>query len=714
VQVRSSSNSQAQASDTATALLLPAFSFGPATQPTFGNALPGKTAVFTHTLTNLGNGTDTFTVTVAPPAGWSADPIAPITLARGASQPIVVRVHVPAGQTAGSYTLDVTAGRASSPTPPPQTQTDTVGVVGAAVPELSPGQTRNALPPLPRTLTFTHTLTNTGTLTAGFELTATLESAAAGWSADVIPPACDLVPGATCAITVEVTIPAGATAGAQNITLTSSTAGPPAASDSVTDTVVVSAVPGLLFAPDYPNGSGDPGAVVTYTHTLTNTGNGTDSYTITLRADPGWTATVSPTLVANVSSGAARSVLVSVTVPNNIQAGSTGTVTATATSAHAPFPQDSVTDRTTANAIIGASLEPTEQSMTANSSSTLSDTVTFIHTLRNTGSISASYVLTKSASLSWASALTPTETGPLLPGQSAPVTLTVTVPAGTPSSSPPNILTIGVADTTNPGEQLAAAYDTTLVGPQAGVLLTPQTIGQSALPGATAIYTHTLKNTGATTDTFVLTAMSPNGWDTSVAPSSIDLPSEASTTISVTVRVPTSAISGTLDSTMLRAQSLTDNDVFGKAQDDTTVLHVAGLSLSPSRTLPPALGAMVSFQHTLVNTGNGDDTFLLTATLSSTSAISWPVTLTPSSISLPPGGTNASIAVQVAVPANLPLLARAQVVVTATSLSDPSVREQVVDTISSLGQIGNRYFLHLPVILHGQAIPAAVTQERRR
>jgi hypothetical protein len=275
-------------------------------------------------------------------------------------------------------------------------------------------------------------------------------------------------------------------------------------------------------------------------------------------------------------------------------------------------------------------------------------------------------------------------------------------------------VTIGVADTTDPGEQLAAAQDTTLIGPQAGVLLTPQTVGQSALPGATATYIHTLKNTGATTDTFVLSAMSPNGWDTSVAPSSIDLPSEASTTISVTVRVPTSAISGTLDSTMVRAQSLTDGDVFGKAQDDTKVLHVAGLSLSPSRTLPPNPGGTVTFQHALVNTGNGDDTFTLTASISSTSAITWPVTLTPSIVSLPPGGTNASIAVLVAVPANLPLLARAQIVVSATSASNPLAHEQVIDTISSLGQIGNRYFLRVPVMLRAQAIPATTSQERRR
>src|SRR6185436_8515581 len=98
------------------------------------------------------------------------------------------------------------------------------------------------------------------------------------------------------------------------------------------------------------SGEAKPGEVLTYTHTLTNTSNATDSFTLTLATDPLWSAAVTPTLVSDVPSGGTRTVTVTVTAPTGIVVGSSGTVTATATSMLEPQLQASVRETTTITA----------------------------------------------------------------------------------------------------------------------------------------------------------------------------------------------------------------------------------------------------------------------------------------------------------------------------------------------------------------------------
>jgi uncharacterized membrane protein len=366
-------------------------------------------------------------------------------------------------------------------------------------------------------------------------------------------------------------------------------------------------------------------------------------------------------------------VTVTVTVPKGVAAGATGVVTATATSALAPHPSAGVVDVTTINARPGAELIPPAQTLSAVPTETLSDTVTFAHQLRNTGSISLTYVLTKSDSLGWTSVLTPAEVGPLAPGQSAPISLTVTAPAGLPFGSTPNVTTISVREKNGPATTLATAVDTTAVGPRFGALLTPADNYAAVLPGATRVYTHTLLNTGVTTDTFLLSTLDFSGWDTFVAPPSIDLGGGQSTTISVTVQVPTSALSGTLNLTTVFVQSTSDPAVTGSAQEHTTVLQVVGLDLAPGRARTIAPSDRVQFIHTLINTGNGMDTF----TLAATNALGWPVTVSPGSVTLAPGESFPAITVQVEVPAGVSPGAIEQVTITATSRTKPSVTGSV-------------------------------------
>jgi uncharacterized membrane protein len=400
-----------------------------------------------------------------------------------------------------------------------------------------------------------------------------------------------------------------------------------------------------------------------------------------------------------------RTVQIGVTVPGGLIAGSTGTVTATATSGLTPFPNRRVVDRTTVKAKPGATLIPTQQSLSANPTDTLSDTVTFQHTLRNTGSVAISYTLTTSNSPprpGWTTAVSPTQVGPLAPGAQTLVAVKVTVPAGTPFGEVMTT-TLHVQQLGGPAVDLATALDITRAGPQFGALLTPPLNRRTALPGSTVVYTHTLHNSGLDEDTFLLSTIAPNGWDTRVAPSSVSLPRNGSTIITVTVQVPTSALSTTLtfppDLATVRAQSVNDINGFGTAQEETTVLQVAGVSFSPPRLRTATPGRTITFQHTLLNTGNGLDTFDLTWTITGTGVLTWAVSISPANETLLPGGSDPVVIVSVQVPLNATPDALGRVIVTARSRSNPQVIDRLEDLLVGPAQLAAEKRIYLPAVM---------------
>jgi hypothetical protein len=160
--------------------------------------------------------------------------------------------------------------------------------------------------------------------------------------------------------------------------------------------------------------------------------------------------------------------------------------------------------------------------------------------------------------------------------------------------------------------------------------------------------------------------------------------------------------------TTLSAQSVTDSGIFGTAEDQTRVQQVVGVNLSPSRYLPILPGTVMKFPHVLINTGNGKDTFALTATLKSGSTIAWPVAIQPITITLEPGASYQQIEVSVTVPPNIQPPLPTEIIVTAASQRNPAVRSQVTDMIGGIGQIEPRRFaLFFPNVVHQQPTPTS-------
>jgi uncharacterized membrane protein len=568
------------ASNTVLVLLQPDFTFSEATQPSV-NAFPGRTVVFTHTLTNQANGSDNFTITPDLDSELTIEsivPANPIEVERNGNEEIIVTARVANETPAGSLTIDLTAQTNSTPKPASVLRTDTVVVQEAAIPDLSDGYAQNADPGA--TVIFTHTLKNIGNKAGDF--TVSSPTLPTDWSAEENDPndcLMDLSVGAECEFGIIVEVAAEADAGPNNFQITVSSAEGGA---TITDTVNVNAVPGLEFTPDYTESTGkdaDPGKTALFTHTLTNTGNGPDTFNITLDTDPGWSATVSPTIITNMARDTEVQVTVTVTAPTGVVAGTIGVVTATAISALDPNPQASVVDETTINEAPGAELIPDEQTQYELPQEDSPVTVTFVHELRNSGSIPLSYTLaTVDDQADWTSTVAPTETEELAPGATIPISVSVTMPAGTERDTQ-NITRVEVRERGGPDTLLAQAEDTTLARTQTGVLLEPPINYGSALPGKTRAYTHTVTNIGTDTDIFIFSTINNFGWETSVAPSSIDLAASESSIITVTVRIPTVALSNTV--------SLPPNiaTIIARSSVDPTVTESAK-NIPPCSSLP--------------------------------------------------------------------------------------------------------------------------------
>ncbi len=323
--------------------------------------------------------------------------------------------------------------------------------------------------------------------------------------------------------------------------------------------------------------------------------------------------------------------------------------------------------------------------------------VTFTHTLTNTGEVTDTFALTLSGG--WATLLTAT---PLtLPvGATAAVQVQVAVPTDVLSGTVGTTV-ITATSQRDPAVSAAVAdvvtvYTVPVIPPQAGVAFAPDRAAQ-AQPGAIVTFTHTLTNTGEVTDTFALTLS--GGWATLLTTTPLTLPAGATAPVQVQVAVPTDALSGTVGTTVITATSQRDPAVFAAVVDVVTVYTVpvippqAGVAFAPDRAAQAQPGEIVTFTHTLTNTGEVTDTFALTL------SGGWATLLTTTPLTLPAGAT-APVQVQVAVPTDVLSGTVGTTVITATSQRDPAVFAAVVDVVTVYTvPVSPKFTIFLPLVL---------------
>ncbi len=195
-------------------------------------------------------------------------------------------------------------------------------------------------------VTFTHTITNIGNTGASTDTVTIDATNSHGWTITPTSQTLDLTLGVPTAFTIVVSIPITDLSGIYNQTFITATSTSNAA--GVDSTVDIISNPGLEFSPDYTS-FGDPDQVITYTHTLTNTG-ATDTFIITFGSPRNWGQAVTPVTVTLGYNESAQ-ISVQVVVTSSAPAGLTDIMTVTATSVnYGSFGVfKTVTDTTTAN-----------------------------------------------------------------------------------------------------------------------------------------------------------------------------------------------------------------------------------------------------------------------------------------------------------------------------------------------------------------------------
>lgn len=202
----------------------------------------------------------------------------------------------------------------------------------------------------------THTLwlTNTGTMTDTYTLNlsdgewvSTRCTQRLGIHAAVTSTVGPLPPGSAMPLTVTVTAPLEAISGSvDSLTLNAVSLGdprvPPASALAQLETRVQEELPppeyGVLLAPEVSEAQVAPGASVTYTLWLTNTGTVTDTYTLNLSGGV-WTGVPSAAEVGPLAPGATVMVTVDVTVPLTALSGYEDVLLLTAVSQQDPQAQ---------------------------------------------------------------------------------------------------------------------------------------------------------------------------------------------------------------------------------------------------------------------------------------------------------------------------------------------------------------------------------------
>jgi uncharacterized repeat protein (TIGR01451 family) len=582
-------------------------------------ANPGGVVNYPHTLTNTGNGNDTFNLTTGNTGGFtmtgvviyaadsSGAPTGPAitstgVLTAGASFKFVVQGSLPAGATVGQTNdITVTGTSVFDPTKT-QSNTDRTTVTNGAVLTLSKvASVSNG--PVGTVITYTLNYSNTGNATANtVAITDILQPGldyvanSATWNGTALSDSNgsigtapntatssytlgtktllvtlnQITPTQTGNITFQVKVATGTAPGTLNnkATLSYNDGPTPVTVSSALIPFTVLQTASVTMTPPAAVASAPAGTTVTFSNVLTNTGNATDSFNITVGANTFPAGTTFEVYQSNgstlMSSGNTGPILAGQTYNVIVKAillpGATGTgpftVAKTATSVFDPTKSATAID--TLTAISPASVDATNNLPTAagvpgagvfangEGAAQVTNTLnpnastTFTIVANNTGLSSDAYDLGASTVANFGSTTLPggwtvsfkanvagscsttgatiTNTGPVAAGGNVVVCAVVNVPLGFAAGTY-DLYFRTKSPTSNASDTL---HDAVTVNAMRSIAISPPSLSGQASPGGSIVYTHTVTNTGNVTEggTFSAVALTSgnnqSGWTTSL------------------------------------------------------------------------------------------------------------------------------------------------------------------------------------------------------
>ena len=343
--------------------------------PSDGNFQPGLND-YDFTITNNGNSEDTFTVTAASDNGWVASGSESQTVTVGKDQTETFTItmdvsHVAAG-IVDHWSASVVAGNDDTQTNSHEGETTVASVSGVSV--TIGTNSGSALPG--SSVSYSFVITNTGNADEAFEYTTSSENTWGIGSGDGITS--PLAMGASETITVVHTVSESASSGDSDIITFDAAGGfPNGASRTATTTAEqiygVSITLGTSNLPLTLN----PGDSFTTSYTVTNTGNGADTFTVFF--DASWMSGSSDTTL-NLAEGETDSSFLTMTVPVDAASGSSSTALASVAGGGGVTASYGPQTVTVADSTRSASVSTDSDSYSHNAGSSATGTVTVLNT----------------------------------------------------------------------------------------------------------------------------------------------------------------------------------------------------------------------------------------------------------------------------------------------------------------------------------------------
>ena len=291
--------------------------------PSDGNFQPGSND-YDFTITNNGNSEDTFTVTAASDNGWIASGSESQTVTVGKDQTETFTItmdvsHVAAG-IVDHWSASVVAGNDDTQTNSHEGETTVASVSGVSV--TIGTNSGSALPG--GSVSYSFVITNTGNSDEAFDYTTSSANTWGIGSGDGTTSS--LTMGASETITVVHTVSESASSGDLD-TITFDAAGgfPGGASRTATTTAEQTYGASITLGTTNLPSTLNPGDSFTTSYTVTNTGNGADTFAVFF--DASWMSGSSGTTL-NLAEGASGTSVLTITVPADAASGSSSTASA--------------------------------------------------------------------------------------------------------------------------------------------------------------------------------------------------------------------------------------------------------------------------------------------------------------------------------------------------------------------------------------------------
>jgi len=579
----------------------------------------GESVSYDFAVTNAGNTSDTYSLTASSPHGWSVSAPSSVTVSAGAGETVTVMVSVPSDAIAGTadhLTLTATSQTDTSIAYTATTTTTVVAVPERDVEVIAPvGQT--AYPG--DSVSYDFLVRNPGEVYNTYSLTAYSPH---GWSVST-PSSVTVSAGASETVTVTVSVPADAIAGtADHLLLTASCTVDNCVVDSgAATTTIVGAVPTQDVEVIAPAGkTANPGDSISYDFTVTNTGNISDTYSLSA-ASPhdlrGWSVS-SPSSVA-VSAGDSEIVAVTVNVPPDAPVTTVDRVSLTASSQTNPAVADSDTTSTT---VVAVPERDVEVIAPAGKTAHPGESVSYEFVVSNRGSTSDTYVLTVYSAHGWFVSDPWSVSLPANTSERVPVTVTV------PSSA-----TVGTTDylilaATSQTDSAVNDSNTTITTVIGAIMSINKTDGVGlADVGSKLVYTITYENTGNSESKAEITDVLPEGLSYDPDYPASPLPDEiqgqkliwsdsispvAANSGHLTITIPVKVDLDVEDGTIITNQAILDyEDLYGNPQtqeirEDITVIRAPRLALIKEVSKTRAeRGDILVYYVTIQNNGGG-------------------------------------------------------------------------------------------------------------